>query len=329
MARKKRAIKVYHGFGHTHDIVLYGHVFRKHAPTYLRQSGHSLTNLFRLLKLFFIQPVGGVPLQVKWDEQLIDAHTEYDGFFKAEWTSTRETTAGWHDVNVREQDGNSTSKGEIYIPHRTQFIFVSDIDDTIMVSHSATVWKRLKELLFKSAHSRSLFPDVVKHYQLLANAHTEADQPNPFFYVSSSEWNLYDYLRDTFLFNKLPDGTFLLSQLKRWYQLFKTGKTKHEGKLLRILRLMEVFPNQRFVLFGDNSQSDPAIYATLAEKYAHRMHAVYIRNVRPVNGDRTNEYLSAMKAKNIHTLQFTHSSEAITHSKQIGLITARYEMREA
>jgi len=324
MASKKIAIKIYHGYGHTHDIVLYGHVFRKHMPIYKRQSGNSLTNLFRLLRLFFVKPVPGIPLQVKWEQQLIDTETEDDGFFKAEWTATKETTAGWHPVTATHKGDNNagdyTGEGRIFIPHKTQFAFISDIDDTIMVSHSATVWKRMKELLFKNPHSRSVFPDMVRHYQLLARAHTRMEEPNPFFYVSSSEWNLYDYLRDVFSFNKLPDGAFLLNQVKRWYQLWKTGKTKHEGKLLRVMRILDTFPNQRFVLMGDNSQSDPAIYAKLAEKYSHRLYAVYIRNVREVNREITNKILAPLNDKGIHALQFSHSRDAIAHSVKIGLI---------
>ena len=109
-------------------------------------------------------------------------------------------------------------------------------------------------------------------------------------------------------------------QVKKWFQLFKTGKTKHEGKLLRILRILKVFPNQRFVLFGDNSQSDPAIYAKLAEKFSHRMFAVYIRNVSLKNEAITKELLQSIGQKKIHVLLFKESAEAIAHSRQIGLI---------
>jgi phosphatidate phosphatase APP1 len=280
--------------------------------------------MLRLLRLFLIKPVPNVPLEVLWDEQLVETSSEYDGFYKAEWKANKETTAGWHPVIVSHADIDSEEdvfgEGRVYIPHKTQFAFISDIDDTIMVSHSATKGKRLKELLFKNPHSRVLFPDVAEHYRLLAAAHTRPDEPNPFFYVSSSEWNLYDYLRDVFSYNKLPDGAFLLNQVKRWYQLWKTGKTKHEGKLLRIIRVLDVFPNQRFVLFGDNSQSDPAIYEKLAEKYGHRLHAIYIRNVHAVHASRTNNMISRIQKKGIHAIQFDNSREAIDHSVKIGLI---------
>lgn len=320
---KRIAIKVYHGFGHKHDLLVFGHVFRKNAKVHTHYTHNPVQNLFRLLKLFFLKPVPDIPLSLEWEGQSVKGESEKDGFFHIEWSSDKETDAGWHSVKVscnNKQVPCLPGEGKIFIPHLTQFGFISDIDDTILISHSATIGKRLKELMFKNPYTRSIFPGVAEHYSLLAKAHTTPEAPNPFFYVSSSEWNLYDYLRDLFTFQKLPNGAFLLSQFKRWNEFLRTGKTKHAGKLLRILRVFEVFPKQRFVLLGDNSQSDPAIYNKLAEKYGHRIFAVYIRNVSEKQEAITRKLLSDIADKGIHVLLFKDSQEAIEHSKVIGLI---------
>ncbi len=321
---KKRVLKLYRGFGHTHDMVLFGHVLDSPLKSKAYQRMGAISNLFHLLNLFIVKPVGKVPVKTYWEGQSIETVSEDDGFFWFEWQAAKETTAGTYATAVYLKDGqtgNQETVGEIMIPHRTQYAFISDIDDTVMVSHAATGLKRLRELLFKSPLQRTVFEDVARHYQLLAMSHTIPEEPNPFFYVSSSEWNLYDYLVSFFEFNHLPHGAFLLSQIKKWYQLFKTGKTKHEGKLLRIVRLFVLFPNQRFVLFGDNSQSDPYIYETLTQKYGDRIAAVYIRNVVQDHELATKNILKIIEGRNIYVLQFTHSGEAIAHSRKIGLIT--------
>ena len=206
------------------------------------------------------------------------------------------------------------------MPHITQYAFISDIDDTVMISYSARLAKRLRELFIKNPRTRKTFGLVQTHYQLLANAHTYPHQPNPFFYVSSSEWNLYDYLVEMFRYNEMPEGTFLLNQLKRWKNLLKTGKTGHEGKLLRVMRIIDAFPNQKFVFFGDNSQQDPAIYQAIAEKHSANIEAVYIRNVRSSREESTKTLLAQIEKKGVKTCLFKHSEEAIAHSKKIKLI---------
>jgi len=317
-------LKLYRGYGHTNDMVLFGHVLNNPIKTVQVNSRGAWTNLFHLLHLFRVKPAGNRAVKTTWKGQTIETVSETDGFFVLEWKSVESAPAGVHNLQVCLQDDSNTlyeAAGEIVVPHITQYAFISDIDDTVMVSHSATTLKRLKELLFKSPAQRKIFKDVDRHYQLLALSHTTPHEPNPFFYVSSSEWNLYDYLLTFFSINRLPQGAFLLSQIKKWYELFKTGKTKHEGKLLLIMRLFVHFPKQHFVLFGDNSQRDPFIYETLTEKYGERIAAVYIRNVAPGNFAATEEVLKKIQGRNIATLQFTQSVDAIAHSKAIGLIT--------
>ncbi len=318
------SVKVYHGYGHTHNLVLYGHVFRFKAKTTQVFSENLFVNIVHLFKLFVVKPYPYVKVRLHFYTQIVDQTTEYDGFFKFEWKALQDVKAGWHDVKVEALDDTNqiiaTADGKIYVPHITQYAFISDIDDTIMVSHSATKAKRLRELFIKNPRTRKTFPSLKKHYQLLANAHTKIDQPNPFFYVSSSEWNLYDYLVETFRYNELPEGTFLLNQLKRWKNLIKTGKTGHEGKLLRVMRIIDAFPNQKFVFFGDNSQQDPAIYQAIAEKYSANIAAVYIRNVRPEKEELTKQLLLKIEKRGIATCLFSHSDEAIAHSKKIQLI---------
>ncbi len=316
-------IKVYHGYGHMHDLVLYGHVL-KGKPTQRGRLTHNVfANIAGLIRLFFIKPLAGVTIRLQWNDQAFETVTEYDGFFKFEWVSEASVAAGWHPVTVslaHTADKKVEGHGNLFVPHSTQYAFISDIDDTVLVSHSASKFKRLRVLFTKNPHSRKAFDDVVRHYHLLSTAHTQPDVPNPFFYVSSSEWNLYNDLNEFFKHNGLPPGAFLLNEIKKWYQLFKTGKTKHQGKLIRVARILEVFPKQRFILLGDNSQSDPDIYAAIAQKYPHKIVAIYIRNINCSRKEATQQVLDSIENKEIHTCLFDDNEEAIRHSRAIGLI---------
>lgn len=326
MTKSSVRVKVYHGYGHTHNLVVYGHVFKYRADPEQRYKNGFFANLIYVFKLFLLRSYPFVDVKLHFNGQEVRTKTAYDGFFKFEWDAITDVTAGWHSVSVtaynERGEALATGEGEIYVPHITQYAFISDIDDTIMISHSKTIFRRLRELFLKNPHTRKTFQSTKEHYQLLAHTHTTAEQPNPFFYVSSSEWNLYDYLVETFRFNGFPEGTFLLNQLKRWTDLLKTGKTGHEGKLLRIMRIIDAFPNQKFICLGDNSQQDPAIYAKIAEKYGKNIIAVYIRNVRKSRSLVTQEILDKLEQQNISTCLFLHSDEAIAHARKIGVISS-------
>ena len=317
-------VKVYHGYGHKDNLIAYGHVFAGKPTTRKKYSNNTITNIIHLVKLFFIKPLPGVQIMLQWQNQQLYSTTGADGFFKFEWQSVTAISAGWHQVEVHLLNvkglKSAAGEGKIFVPHSTQYAFISDIDDTVLISHSATTRKRLKVLFTKHPRSRKAFADVVKYYHLLSIAYTEPPVPNPFFYVSSSEWNLYDDINEFFKHNGLPKGVFLLNEIKRWYQLFKTGKTKHQGKLMRIARILDAFPKQRFVLLGDNSQSDPEIYAAIANTYPDKIVAIYIRNISIKKELLTQNVLASIQNKEIHTCLFSDTNEAILHSKTIGLI---------
>jgi phosphatidate phosphatase APP1 len=186
--------------------------------------------------------------------------------------------------------------------------------------------KRLKVLFTQNARSRRPFEGVVQHYQLLALGNTTPDAPNPFFYVSSSEWNLYDYILEFTTVNGLPRGVFLLNVLKQFKEIFKTGQNNHHTKFTRIVRIMEAYPKQRFVLLGDSSQQDPYIYASIVKHFPKRIQAVYIRDVFAKSKQKVTEVLQQIETAGVPCCFFQHSSEAILHSRKIGLISTQEAM---
>ena len=87
------------------------------------------------------------------------------------------------------------------------------------------------------------------------------------------------------------------------------------------------FECQSDSLLGDNSQSDPEIYAAIANKHPERIVAIYLRNISANKETTTNRWMASIQNKSIQTCIFKHTDEAIQHSKNIGLIEER-EVRD-
>jgi phosphatidate phosphatase APP1 len=271
-----------------------------------------------------IKPFAGVEVELEWKGKTHKCKTDTDGFFRIEWEDVEPFEVGWKPVMVNAfYNGQFVAKGagRVLIPQETQYIFISDIDDTFLISHSANMRKRLYVLFTQNARSRRPFDGVVRHYQLLSKSSTE--ECNPFFYVSSSEWNLYEYILEFTAVNRIPRGIFLLSQLKGISELLKTGQNHHGTKFTRIVRILEAFPNQRVVLLGDSSQQDPYIYEAIVKHFPKQVHAVYIRDVFERNHQKVSDVLHKIEAAGVPCLFFQHSREAILHSVKIGLISPK------
>lgn len=319
-------IKLYHGYGSEKKVIVFGHVLKLSPLPRKNFRKNFLNNSYGLLRLFMVKPKVNVSLQLRWEEITYETKTQDDGFFKFEWCPATSLSPGWHPVKVHLLHPGSgvhsiEAVGEFFVPYnKYEFAFISDIDDTFLISHSSNLRKRLYVLFTKNARSRKPFEGVVNHYQLLASTGASRDTFNLFFYVSSSEWNLYDYIFEFAKNNKLPKGIYLLNQLKTFGQVFKTGQNNHKTKFMRISRIMETYPAQKFILLGDDSQEDPNIYSAIVEHFPQNIYAVYLRHVLKSSHERVKEIVEKIKATGVQCCYFTHSSEAVIHSKQIGLI---------
>ena len=319
-------VRLYRGFGNDTQLFIDGHVFERSALARNRYRNIDVVNLLAVLRLFLIKPYPDALVKVYFGEQVIDTKADANGYFATTLTLTDPLPPGWHRIKARVVTSVMTpelliaeGEGQVLIPNPTPFICISDIDDTFLVSHSSTITKRLLVLLTENAHSRIPFEGVVAHYQLLAEAGANKQAHNPFFYVSSSEWNLYSYILEFSQKNGLPDGVYRLSPLKRLAELLKTGRGKHHTKFDRIKQIMSLYPTRQFVLLGDDSQQDPIIYARVVTEFPAQVRCVYIRQIHAPNKARTEEIIATIVAAGVACCYFVHSADARQHSITIGL----------
>ncbi|WP_422004084.1 App1 family protein [Roseivirga pacifica] len=315
---------VYRGFGNSQKCHLQGHVFQGMALNKPKKKASAWQNFIALLKMFLVKTVAKAKVEITVNGKHYHTQTNDQGFFDLEIEGHGLST-GWHQVSYELKetlvDGQErvNVKSETLITEAFEHGLISDIDDTFLVSHVTKKPKKLFTLLTKNANTRKPVEGVVKFYKALSNGHSKSE--NPFFYVSSSEWNLYEFLVNFNQIHELPKGVLLLKELKdSFLDFFKSGYGSHRHKVDKIERILRLYPNQQFVLLGDNGQHDPQIYLEIAAAHPGQIKAVYIRGVKHNHWNETEGTLSQIKALEISTKQFKHSSEAFDHAKEIGLI---------
>ena len=136
-------IKVYNGYGQADSLVIYGHILRISPLPRTRYNQRVLGNIASLLRLFMVKPLPNAKLTTEWGGQTLHTQADKDGFFKFEWKDEPPLEQGWHELTVSMSgDGHEVlaqGKGGLYIPFPTQYGFISDVDDTFLISHSANL----------------------------------------------------------------------------------------------------------------------------------------------------------------------------------------------
>lgn len=322
----------YRGYGNMDEIFLHGMVIEDKGLSKPEDRSRAWKNILATVKRFSSDEIPAVRVRATFlgisSEALTDDYGYFSFRFDVKHIKNKLLEDDWHPVEyelldtVVEDQPDTYASGEVRIvsPEESRVI-VSDIDDTVLVSHSTQTFRKLRLMLLKNALSRAPFEGVADFYNALEMG-PEKKSYYPFFYVSSSEYNLYDLLEDFFTHNNIPKGVFLLKKLEySIYKFWKSGGGNHEHKYEKIKELMKLFIHQKFILIGDSGQRDPLIYRRLANEFPGRIEAIYIRKIgSKVHFENIQQVHARLQEVQTEFLQLENTRAAAVHALKKGFI---------
>ena len=197
-------------------------------------------------------------------------------------------------------------RGEVKLVQATGVSIISDIDDTVKISHVIDHKKLFDYTFFKKFVAVPGMSDLYNSWSKNAIS---------FHFVSSSPWHLYSPLEE-FLNNKnFPWATLNLKMMrlkdKTILNIFKKGT---ETKPKQIIPILKRYPGRKFILVGDSGEQDPEVYAALLRKYQNQIIKVLIRNV-------TNATMDDKRFKKLFTGLSRNRWQLFTHPGEIATFT--------
>lgn len=320
----KPIIKLYRGYANEEELIVMGHVFRPNTKEEYNFQKKKFKNARSIIRMFQAKTMANADVFLERKGTIIHTKTLQDGYFKFCIPIDENLGHGWLDYNVHmNHEGNKIEAKATYVrPFKGNLGFISDIDDTFLVSHTRNPLKKLYILLFRNVNTRKVFEGAVPHYQALSTAgRNNKEEQNAFFYVSSSEWNLYRFIVQFTELNQLPRAVLLLKDIKTsLMDFFISGRGDHNHKFEKIKHILEFYPNLTYTLLGDDSQEDPYLYENICKIFPVTVLAVYIRQTGKNKKLKTQSTLENISTLGVKTCYFRDSHEAIEHSKRIGLI---------
>ena len=193
----------------------------------------------------------------------------------------------WND-----RGANRTIEARILAPgHDGRLAVISDIDDTIIETGITGGWRSLvrnwRRIFAQLPGERLPAPGAAPFYGALGGGEVPppgerrpdrhvAATHRPFFYVSSSPWNLFSYLVAYITARRLPLGPLLL---RDWGLNRATFASASHGahKRVAIASILAMYPDLRFVLIGDDTQGDLPAFAHAVATFPDRIAAVFVR----------------------------------------------------
>lgn len=331
-ARRRREpgrfhIQPYRGHGTADTLYLSGRVFAGPPVPPAREDDATLRNLWHTVRRLGADEVPAARVRASVGDVTCTVVADDEGFFEVALPAETRAAQGevWREVALELLDpaageGDNLTRGlSIVPPAEARFGVISDIDDTVVETDVANVFRMLRLVLLTNAHTRLPFAGVAAFYRAL---HEGAAGPftNPVFYVSSSPWNFYDLLNEVFEVHDIPMGPLFLKDYGLARDLL-LSRGHMEHKLSAIEHILGTHPGLRFVLVGDSGQKDPEVYHEVVRRHPDRVEAIYIRDVSAVARDEAVSAIAAdVSAYGVEMLLVKDTMAAAEHAAARGLV---------
>ncbi len=322
----------YTSYGNTTTLYLRGRVFEQRTESDDANNVDKNSfwdNLLKSYQRFESDEVPNVLLTACFENTTLETKTDEEGYFSFNLPVTQPLGDSelWHAVALTippqprlQAPLSEAVTAQVMIPAvNCSFGIISDIDDTIMITKAKHLLAMAKLTFLHSPNMRLSFLGVSAFYRALESS---GHYLRPFFYVSSSPWNLYDFLTEFMRLNHIPKGALLLRDYGLEADHFlQSSHRKH--KLSQIMHVMDTYPTMSFLLIGDSGQHDPEIYAEVVATRAHQVRAIYIRDVSS-SQQRDEEVRLLSKQTQLHDIDLLLVADtyaAAEHAVQQGFIT--------
>ncbi|KEO73833.1 App1 family protein [Anditalea andensis] len=302
-------------FGNSSEVYFKARVVEGYKQSIPSEKKSASRNMLAAIRRYSGSSVPDIKVRVKLGGQEVlvvsDGEGIVEGYFNCPSTGEVEEKMSFNFVQEEDVKFQSEEVRFSVTRYKTEHPFgvISDIDDTILISKATQVGEKLWLSVSKNAYTRRPFPGISKFYKKLSN-----NGENPIFYVSSSDWNLNEMIKDFLNYRDIPKGPLLLQDLHvNLKNIWKSGGGSHAHKGEKIDFLFDLYPNMQFILIGDSGQHDPELYAEAIKKHPGRVKAVYIRLIREMDEER--KKLLDAHTDRIAIAYVKNTEEAIEHAE--------------
>lgn len=319
-------VLVFRSFGTPDALHLRGRVLERKGTEGSTEESSTWRTLLDNLHRLESNEIPGARLRAHFQGKQWETTTDQEGFFVVDIEPVEPLPPGWHEVELElvESIGEPERRrfrGEVLVPSPdSEFAVVSDLDDTVIETHSTELFEQLAIVFGHSARGRVVFPGIPAFYRALSRG-PDDQGGNPIFYVSRSSWNLNDLFEEFMDVNDIPKGPLFLRDF-RITEDRSAVLGRDDSKFASIDLLMRTYPELPFVLIGDSGMHDPELYGEIARKHPGRVRAVYIHDVSPPERDReVREIAEALGPQGVPLVASESALRAAEHACEEGLIS--------
>jgi phosphatidate phosphatase APP1 len=187
------------------------------------------------------------------------------------------STDGWIDFAVTAEGFEGKGRARLVEPAGVSVI--SDIDDTIKITEVPAG----KHIVLRNTFLRDYVP-----VEEMTGRYRAYPGDVMFHYVSGSPWQLHKLLGE-FVGGHFPEGAFHMKDVRKnllvpesWQDFVNFSKgdeATRDQKVEQIRRILNAFPDRKFILYGDSGEKDPEVFRQIKGEFPKQVLEIHIRDV--------------------------------------------------
>jgi len=273
----KDNIVVYHAYGNTHQMVIQGRMGKKKTFKEVKEDDNWFRNLWRRARQVEGDEIESQTIFASVNHEKFETKGDDEGYFEFNITTQKALKTGHEKVALNIEGNKNVHETEVTIIGKEPLVgIISDFDDTMIVSNVTNKIKLGYNTVFKNYKQRTVVPTMLERFQKIL-AQNPKDTPSTLFVLSGSPQQLFIAVEEFLAFHHFPKRTLILKKAHGDNKDPLTDQFAY--KTQKIERLIKLYPNMKWVMFGDSGEKDAQVYKYIKEKYPKSVISYYIRDV--------------------------------------------------
>lgn len=273
----KDDIEVYHAYGNKHHVIIQGRTLYKRVFDTVQSNDSWLTNLWRRVRQIESNEISDARIIAKLQDQTFRVTGDDEGYFEFNITLDNALKTGYTNIDLMIENNASIQHTLATIIGNEKLVgIISDFDDTLIISDVGDKIELANNTLLKNYKQREMIPGMLEKFQniLLQNP---KHVPSTLFILSGSPQQLFTPIEAFLSFHHFPKHTLILKKAHGDHKDPIIDRFAY--KIQKIERLIKLYPNIQWIMFGDSGEKDTEVYKAIQKKYPKKVISYFIRNV--------------------------------------------------
>ncbi len=270
-------IVLYNAYGNENELLIQGRMQKPRAFKEVSTKDSWLRNAYRRAKEIKADDIKNKEILLNIEGKIYKSKGDDEGYFSFDINSSKPLKSGYIDIFLKIKDEKTKQKAKALILTAPALGIISDFDDTLVVSNVPNKIKLAFNTIFKNYKQRKEVEGMATWFKKIL-AKNPKDIPSTLFIISGSPQQLSRTIEGFLNYHNFPKHTLIL---KKAHGKKKDPLTdQFTYKVQKIEKLIQLYPNIRWYMFGDSGEKDKMVYSYIKTKHPKNVIKFFIRDTK-------------------------------------------------